>query len=132
MPIIEKHWESLSDEHWDRLAVNWLRCIRENKNSDPDCEKWWNIVVNLGLFGTAEPLWRFIKLTISLAETEDELSHIAAAPIEYLLGRFGTEYIDRVEAEVKNNPKLVSAIKSCNQYQMTDAVWERVRSIQAT
>jgi hypothetical protein len=131
MPILERHWEKLTEEHWRRLAENWLRCIREHRSERRNCCRWGDIVVNLGMWGTPEELWQFIKRTVSMAETQLEFGRIAAGPIEYLLGRFGPDYIDRVEAEVQTNSKFATAIKGCNQYMMTDEVWSRVKLLQS-
>jgi len=132
MPILERHWEKLTEEHWHKLAENWLRCIREHgyECTHAHCNRWSQIIVNFGMFGTPKELWQFIKRIVAMAESEAEFEIIAAMPIEYLLGRFGPEYIDRVEAEVQTNSRLARAIKDCNQYQMTDEVWERVKALQ--
>jgi len=128
MPIIEKHWENLNDEKWDRLARAWLRCIRESIET-PECSKWWEIVVNLGLWGAPEFIWAFVKRTLDIAETDGELGSIAAGPIEYLLGRSGDEYIEIVETECLKNSKLRRSLGMCNQYRMSDDVWSRVQKL---
>ena len=131
MPRIERHWEKLSEEKWEHLAVEWLQCIKAKKGDDDEpCNKWWQIIINLGLWGPPDCLWEFTKLVVSLAD-DDQLEYIAAGPIEYLLGRAGPEYISVVEVEVENNPKLLRAIKHCNQYRMTDEVWTRIQRLQA-
>jgi len=134
MAIVERHWENLSEEKWERLATEWLRCIRDDSGQDmdsPDCEKWWQIVTNLGMFGAPEFLWKFLRLALSMAESDEELGSIAAGPIEYLLGRNGNEYIELVEQEAKTNQNLVRSIKKCNKYLMSDKVWTRVKEIQS-
>jgi|KBSSwiStaDraftv2_1062776.scaffolds.fasta_scaffold281883_2 hypothetical protein len=132
MSKIETHWESLSDEKWENLARNYLRCEETDyEDQDEDCLTWGQIVTRLGMWGSAESLWHFLRLTLSLAETDRQLGGIAAGPIEYLLGRFGPEYIDRVENEVAENPQFAAAIRLCNQYMMTDEVWARVQKLQA-
>ena len=130
MSIIESHWENLTDEQWDHLARNWLLWADEDEESEIG-QKWGNIGARLGLLGPGESIWRFLNLTLSLATTNKQLGAIAAGPIEYLLGRFGPEYIDRVEREVEVNEKLAKSIKGCNQFQMTDEIWARVQKLQA-
>ena len=131
MSKIETHWENLSVEKWEKFARNFLRCENHECEGE-DCETWGVLSVRVGLWGSDKALWHFILLTLSLAERERELAGIAAGPIEYLLGRFGNEYIDCLENEVANNPKFAAAIKHCNRYSMTDEVWERVQKLQAT
>lgn len=136
MPIIERHWEKLTDEQWDHFAKNWLLSCRdpgwgdEGGPKNEATRRWGTIGVNLGMWGPPEWLWHFVLLTVSIAETNDDLGAIAAGPIECLLGRFGPEYIDRVEQETATNEKFAKAVKGCNQYMMTDEVWERVKRLQ--
>jgi hypothetical protein len=130
MSIIEAHWENLSEEKWEKFARNFLRCENQEGEGE-DCQYWGELSVRIGLWGSDKALWHFLLLTLSLAETERELAGIGAGPIEYLLGRFGPEYIERVENEVAINPKFATAIKDCYQYSMTDEVWERVQKLQS-
>ena len=114
MPKVSTPWENLTDEKWERLARNWvLHCESELGECD-HCEIWGTVGMELGMWGPADSLWRFLQLVLSLAETDSQLGLIAAGPMEYLLGRFGPEYIDRVEQEVFHNPKFAAAIKRCN------------------
>lgn len=41
------------------------------------------------------------------AESDDDLGHIAAGPIEQLLGWHGDQYIERVESQSKLDEKFV-------------------------
>ena len=82
---------------------------------------------------TANPKqqWQFIISAISYAESDDELGHIAAGPIEHLLGLNGEKYIDCVEALAQSNPKFARALTGVWQYKMTDEVWLRVKELQS-
>ncbi len=142
MPVIEKHWEKLTEEKWQHLAEQYLSEIRRNigrEGRDEDvgteefrkAHKWGVIITRLGMWSPPELLWRFILRLIPMAETDEELGQIAAGEIEYLLGRAGEEYIDLVEQEAKTNPKFSRTITGCLQYMMTDEVWARVQKLQA-
>lgn len=108
--------------------------LRENegKAGEEQSHPWSHVVVNLGFWSPPEFLWKFILLAVSMAESDDELGAIvAAAAIEYLLGRAGEEYIDAVEREAKINPKFAKALTGGFQYMMTDEVWARVQALRA-
>ena len=61
--------------------------------------------------------------------TDGDLEHIAAGPLEGLLGWHGPAWIERVAAEAKQNPKFARALTGVWKYMMTDDVWERVKSV---
>ncbi len=103
----------------------------KGKEYKEENNKWGQIVTRLGFWSPPELLWKFIILSVSLAETDHELGVIAAGEIEYLLGRAGEEFIDLVEAEAKINRKFAKALTDCYQYQMTYEVWVRVQKLQS-
>ncbi len=133
MTRIQEHWAKLTDEQWLHLAEQYLLEISENegKKYEEGNHKWGQIVVNLDFWSPPELLWKFILLTVSLAETDRQLGLIAAGQIEHLLGRAGDEFIDLVEQEAKINPKFARTLTGCYQFQMTDEVWARVQILQA-
>ena len=77
--------------------------------------------------------WDFLlDLLAASPDGDSVLGHIAAGPLEGLLGRFGAEVIERVEAEAGRSPKFRRALGGVWRHQMSDAVWARVRAIQTT
>ncbi|HVE59972.1 MAG TPA: hypothetical protein VNB22_24375 [Pyrinomonadaceae bacterium] len=133
MAIIQNHWAKLTDEQWQHLAEQYLLEIRENggKEYEEGNHKWGQIVVSLNFWSPPGLLWKFILLTVSLAESDGQLGSIAAGEIEHLLGRAGDEFIDLVEQEAKSNSKFARTLTGCCQFQMTDEVWARVQKLQA-
>jgi hypothetical protein len=127
MPIDER-WDKLSDDTWSDFAAAWLAQIRVGeKEGDRD---WGQSVVQMNFTARPEHQWKFILLAISQAQTDDELGHIAAGPIEHLLGWHGAQYIDSVEQQSQLDPKFARAVTGVLKYLMTDEVWERVNAIQ--
>ncbi|WP_431101911.1 DUF6869 domain-containing protein [Roseateles noduli] len=68
-----------------------------------------------------------------LAATHDErlppfMATFAAGPLEGLLSRHGSQFIDRVESEAALNPKFASLLGGVWQFQMTDDIWARVQA----
>jgi len=111
-----------------RLARNWLNDLRQNVGGESE---YGAEVVELNFSAPPEVQWKFIFIALSLAESDDELSHIAAGPIEHLLGWHGEDFIEVVEREVKSNSKFGRALTGVWQYMMSDEVWSRVQRLQA-
>lgn len=84
----------------------------------------------MGFTARPEQQWSFILAAIRHAKSDDEIGHIAAGPIEYLLGRHGEEYILDVENQAIANPKFACARTGVWKYTMSDEIWARVRAIQ--
>ena len=72
----------------------------------------------------------FILAAIAHA-TDDELDHIAAGPIEHLLGKHGVKYIEKVEKRAEADPKFARMLAGVWKYMMTDEVWARVEVLKA-
>ena len=115
-----------NNDELKQLAYRWLTDIRgEVEGSDAGMS-----VVAMNFSATPDVQWRFILIAVSLAESDDELSYVAAGPIEHLLGWHGESFIDVVENEAASNPKFARALTSVRQYMMSDEVWSRVRTLQ--
>ena len=74
--------------------------------------------------------WRFILIAVTQSQSDNELSHIAAGPIEYLLSWHGDGYIEMIESEAAANGKFARALTGVWQHMMTDEVWSRVQWLQ--
>jgi hypothetical protein len=85
----------------------------------------------MGFTAPPDIQWQFILAAIRFAESDGELAHIAAGPIECLLGRYGPEFIDRIEQRAQRDSKLVRAMARVWRHLMTDDVWRRVEAIQS-
>jgi hypothetical protein len=88
-------------------------------------------VVMMNFTAAPEEQWRFIVAAIESASSDSDLGHIAAGPVEHLLGWHGEKFIDRVEQRAGQDPRFARAMTGVWQYKMSDDVWTRVRAIQA-
>ena len=70
----------------------------------------------------------FIEAVFKFADDE-ALSHLAAGPVEHLLGNHGDDYIDTVEQRAKGNPRFARMLGGCWQYTMSEDIWARVRAV---
>ena len=128
MPI-DKRWEQLGPSDWTAFAGAWLAAIREPP-SEPESDVS-QAVVMMNFTATPAQQWQFILAAVAQAQSDDELGHVAAGPIEHLLGRHGDEYIDAVERQATADAKFGRALTGVWKHLMTDAVWTRVEAVQA-
>ena len=128
MPL-DQRWNALTAADWDAFAFAWLVELRGEANSDSDMGQR---VVMMNFTSTAEHQWSFINAAIRHAETDDDLGHIAAGPIEHLLGKHGSDYIDRVEQMSASNPRFKHMMLGVWRHMMNDSIWERVQAIQSS
>jgi hypothetical protein len=124
---IDERWHELSPSDWDAFARAWLAELRSpatgsDSNVGPS-------VVMMNFTATPEQQWQFILAAVAHAESDDELKHIAAGPIEHLLGKHGEKYIECVEKQAETDPKFARAISSVWKHLMSDAVWARVTGL---
>jgi hypothetical protein len=127
MPIDER-WDRLSDDDWSRFARDRTRQLRHGeKEGERD---WGQSVVMMNFTARPEQQWKFILAAVEHAESRDELKHIAAGPIEHILGRHGEDWIAEAEAEAANSPKFADAMIGVWRNRMSDKVWARVQAIQ--
>ena|SRR5579872_421837 len=119
--LIDKTWNDLLPDDWMILARTWLA------GDETASLK----VVRMNFTAAPEHQWRFILVAVQLATTQDELDHIAAGPIEHLLGWHGDKFIDRVEQQVAADEKFRCALSNVRRYLMKDAVWSRVLALKA-
>ena len=125
---IDSRWDNLNPTDWAAFAEAWLIELR-GSTSDEESDVG-EAVVRMNFTATPEQQWAFILAAVSLAESDEELGHIAAGPIEHLLGWHGKDYIDLVEQHSERNPKFARALTGVAQYLMPDEVWSRIRALQ--
>lgn len=124
-----EHCDEFGPAELEHLAQRWLADMRRNlSGGESDSGQ---SVISMNFSAAPEIQWRFILIAVSLSESDDELSQVAAGPIEHLLGLHGEAYISLVENEVATNPKFARALTGVWQYMMSAEVWSRVQSLQA-
>ena len=128
MPLDDR-WDKLNDAEWASFADAWLAELRGESDSKDD--NGGMSVTWMGFTARPERQWKFICLAASRASTDDELAHIAAGPVECLLGHHGAEFIDEVEREAARSPQFARMLTGVWKYMMPDDVWARIQALQA-
>lgn len=152
MPKIVEQWEQFDREEWATFARAWLSRTRGEPPS-PEAERGRverfarrlygavtkkasevdvrQLVVLLNFTAGPEPQWQFVLAAVAFAQSDDELGHLAAGPLEHLLGWHGEAWIERVEREAADDPKFARTLTGVWKYLMTPDVWARVQALKA-
>lgn len=88
-------------------------------------------VVMMNFVAPPDQQWQFIRAAVAQASSDDELWHIAAGPLEHLLGHHGEAYIAVVEDEAAQDAKFAQMLTGAWTCMMSDEVWGRVQALQA-
>ena len=123
-----EYGESGSEAELEQLARNWLAELRSGVTSGES--DFGQDVVSMNFSASPEIQWRFVLIAVALSDSDDELGHIAAGPVEHLLGRHGEDYISTVENEARTNPKFARTLTGLWQYMMSDDIWSRLQAVQ--
>ncbi len=119
----------MADLNLDQLADSWIEQYNLRTQSDKTAglpSDAIDRVSDLDLEGNHATLWTFILAAYPKEMPVRVKAVFAAGPIEDLLAHFGPEYIDRVEALARRDPKFNDFLGGVWQNAMTDEVWERV------
>ena len=85
---------------------------------------------DIGLFEVCteqrEDAWLVIQAILRHDLTDDQMSVLAAGPLETLLSWHGAAPIERVEEEARRNPKFNDLLGGVWRGAMPDEIWERV------
>lgn len=127
MPIDER-WDQLGPSDWEAFAQSWIAELRSIPADSGD--EIGQSVVMMNFTARPEHQWQFILAAIAHA-SDEELGHIAAGPVEHLLGKHGDKYIEEVERRAESDPKFARMLSGVWKYMMSDEVWARVDALKA-
>ena len=111
----------------ENLARQWAQRLDGDTSIDKKVE---GAVVLMNFTKPADVQWAFILSAVQYAKTDNTLGHLAAGPLEHILGRHGDDYIDRVEAQAGQSEKFERMLTGSWRYLMNDDVWRRLQALQ--
>ena len=115
----------------DKLVTAWVMAQRA-KSGSPEYEaNWWAVseVLDWALEGEGDLLWQFILEVYKRDPSDKVIGVLAAGPLEDLLAKRGTDFIDRIEELARKDPKFNYLLGGVWRNAMTDEVWQRVQAI---
>ena len=121
----------MADRTGDGLAEAWIEYFQlpegaqESSGDRSAFEQLYDLVCD-----HPEAAWTIIQELWALNQTDRMLAIIAAGPLEDLLCRHGSDFIERIEQLAEQDPilkKLLGAVWGRNR--MADDVWRRLRAV---
>jgi hypothetical protein len=135
MGLPDTRWDNLTDAEWNAFAKAWNSELCGDVASLPLPALPWLLddppntaseyVVPMNFTASPDAQWRFIIAAFS-SGNENTHGHLAAGPVEHLLGQHGDQYIESFEKMAGDDPLFAKMLKGCNQYRMSEAVWRRL------
>jgi hypothetical protein len=131
----DTRWDNITDAEWNAFASAWNSELRgEFPNlplpalpwllDDPPSEAS-GYVVPMNFTASPEAQWKFIVAAF-LSGNERTHAHLAAGPVEHLLGHHGDRYIEPIENMAADDTRFAKMLNGCNQYRMSGEVWRRL------
>jgi hypothetical protein len=126
---LSDRWKTQSAESMARFAAAWFAEMQGDAPTEDS--NVGQTVIMMNFLAPPDQQWLFIREAVALSTTDDELGHIAAGPLEHILGHHGEEYISIVEELAAQDKKFARMLTGAWQYMMPENVWGRVQAIQA-
>lgn len=82
----------------------------------------------LPTFGDAEAVWQAVLRIMQRELSEEQISLLAAGPVEDLLALHGAQFIDRIEAEARRSPAFAHVLGGVWQRDIPPEIWQRVEA----
>jgi hypothetical protein len=101
----------------DELESEWL--------SGEDCTMSDGLIEP---FADPEAVWQAVLRIMQRALTEEQISLLAAGPVEDLLVHYGAQFIDRIEAEAQRSPAFAHVLGGVWRGDIPLEIWQRVEA----
>ena len=131
----DPRWDNLTNSEWNAFATAWTAELNGDQTAALPDLPWLldgpspttagEYVVPMNFTASSSAQWKFIQAAYWCGNKESH-GHLAAGPIEHLLGKHGAEYIVLVEQLADDDPLFANILMGCYQNQMSDDVWQRL------
>lgn len=135
MALTDPRWDDLTDEDWTAFALAWSAELSGGESKplpklpvlfeDDPPKTAGDFVVPMNFTASPAAQWKFIQAAYRHGN-DTTLGHLAAGPVEHLLGTHGDDYIGIVEQLASDDPLFAQMLNGCYQNRMPDSVWERL------
>lgn len=79
-------------------------------------------------FADAEAVWQAVLRIMQHELSVDQVSLLAAGPVEDLLALYGGQFIDRIEAEAQRSPAFAHVLGGVWRRDIPLEIWQRVEA----
>lgn len=101
----------------DELEFDWLR--------GEDCTMAEGLI---GPFADPEVVWQAVLRIMQRELTDQQVSSLAAGPVEDLLALHGARFIERIEAEAQRSSAFAHVLHGVWRRGMSEEIWQRVEA----
>jgi hypothetical protein len=114
-----------------KLASAWMaevRDFRKNRGTDGSgwaTERMWELENE-----DPEEMWRTILVIHRLNSNQEAVivQNLSAGPLEMLLTKHGSQFIERIEEEARKDPSFSTLLGGVDQNRMSEEIWSRVKA----
>ncbi len=79
-------------------------------------------------FANGEAVWEAVLRLMQRELSEQQITLLAAGPVEDLLAHHGARFIDRIEAEAQRSPAFAQLLGGVWQNTIPSDIWQRVEA----
>jgi hypothetical protein len=101
----------------------------DEKSKEADELFWAFMEMNELIKENPELAWLLIKKILETDNSIKIIQNLSAGPLEDLLVYHGDQFIDRIEAEAKNNPDFAKLLGGVWKNEISDENWERINKV---
>jgi hypothetical protein len=117
---------------WIDAFISFQDTADENGKKDEDDPRWWAVFWFMcGNSDAAAPedCWKGILEVLARRPSDKVLAVLAAGPLEDLIHRFGSQFIDRIEQQARAHSAFRDLLRGVWESGTRD-VWQRVQRAQ--
>lgn len=115
----------------EKLALGWMAHVRafdrdmNNREYGWAAERMWELEDE-----DPESLWTIILMIHKLNSSQEAVivKRLSAGPLEMLLTKHGSRFIERVEEQANKDPMFAGLLTGVWQNKMSEEIWSRVKA----
>lgn len=114
-----------------QLVGDWL-ALQRTSESAPEYDQlfWAHDRASDLCSDSPEEAWDFILATLAQDHSSTVMENLSAGPLEDLLAKHGALFIERVEAQSRQDPRFGRLLGGVWRNAMSEDVWHRVQRVQ--
>lgn len=121
---------SMSNDTMNKIAEAWVRMYQAKEDSSERDENFWayNKLSDLG-DQDPEGCFEIIEIIRRMTTDDSVLANLTSGPLEDLLAKHGSLFIDRIERAAKSDAQVRRLLGAVWQNAIPDSIWKRIQLI---